>query len=64
MSEEQQKIQKLEFELDFANKRVEYLATRLGNREIELSELNGHFQTYKDAYETLDKEYKELKGEK
>ncbi|MEB5481658.1 hypothetical protein [Shouchella clausii] len=59
-SEQKQYIQSLEYEVQKANARVEYLAERLGQRELELSEMDAQLQTFKNAYALLQKEKEDM----
>lgn len=62
LTEEQKKnIEALQYEIQKANTRIEFLATRLGQREIELSEVNAQLQTFKSAYELASRELEEMK---
>lgn len=62
LTEEQKKnIEALQYEVQKGNTRIEFLATRLGQREIELSEVNAQLQTFKNAYELAIRELEEMK---
>lgn len=62
LTEEQRKnIEALQYENQKANTRIEFLATRLAQREIELSELNAQLQTFKSAFERTSRELEEMK---
>lgn len=62
LTEEQKKnIESLQYENQKANSRIEFLATRLAQREIELSELNAQLQTFKSAFEATSRELEEMK---
>lgn len=62
LTEEQRKnIEVLQYEIQKANTRIEFLATRLGQREIELSEMNAQLQTFKNAFEATSRELEEMK---
>lgn len=62
LTEEQKKnIESLQYENQKANARIEFLATRLAQREIELSEMNAQLQTFKNAFEATSRELEEMK---
>ncbi|MGN7284345.1 hypothetical protein ACTHP3_05255 [Shouchella rhizosphaerae] len=62
LTEEQKKnIESLQYENQKANSRIEFLATRLAQREIELSEMNAQLQTFKNAFEATSRELEEMK---
>lgn len=62
LTEEQKKnIESLQYENQKANSRIEFLATRLAQREIELSEMNAQLQTFKNAFEATSRELEQIK---